>query len=545
MLLDRLPCSRPAIYNLDFSEKMNLTREQCTPNTRVAILEKIRNWAKDCSINSPPVYWLNGPAGTGKSTIAYTIAHDFDDDSASAKSHRILMGTFFCSRQLEDTRRQKYIIPTLVHQLAHRSRSFAQALDTNKLDAFDVVSKQITDLLVNPWKKSAAERPKELPPSLIIIDALDEIEDEGGSKLLKDLLQVIHQNDLRGLKFLVTSRPDPSIVTLCKSLKAVCHLHEVDTKEVEKDIMKFLVTKLPALQAEQDLADFAQRAGGLFIYAATGVRYLSPSQPKLSLSEQRVRLKKLLKGLPQPNRGREVLLVDTLYQQILSSARGELEDDEFQTRLDILHAILCARTRISASTLANILNSPDNPVEFDTVETMVQSLHAVLYVSTNDCCIYWYHASFQDFVFDARRSQVTVPGKTEPLDASCDQPSFHARLAQRCFDVMRLQLRFNICELPSSYLLDSEVNDLKDRVSKISEVLQYSCQYWGQHLVQATDAKTDDTASSFRAFLYERLLFWFEVMNLIGSKASCDPQLRDASLWLGKVCFTSHPNYPD
>jgi hypothetical protein len=405
----------------------------------------------------------------------------------------------------------------------------------------------MTDLLVDPWKKSAAERPKELPPSLVIIDALDEIEDEGGSKFLKDLLQVVHQNDLRGLKFLVTSRPDPSIVQLCKSLTTVCHLHKVDTQEVEKDIMTFLVAKLPALalHAEQDLADFAQRAGGLFIYAATGVRYLSPSRPKLSNFEQRARLKKLLKGLPQPNGGREALLVDTLYQQILSSARGELEDEEFQTRLDILHAILCARTRISASVVANLLNSPNNPVEIDTVKEVVRSLHAVLYVSTNDCCIYWYHASFQDFVFDERRSHVTVPGKREPLDASCDQPSFHARLAQRSFNVMRLQLRFNICELPSSFLLDSEVNDLKDRVCKISEVLQYSCQYWGQHLAQATDAKTDDLTSSLRGFLDERLLFWFEVMNLIGSRASCDPLLRDVSLWLGKVCFTSPPNCPD
>jgi hypothetical protein len=76
------------------------------------------------------------------------------------------------------------------------------------------------------------------PPSLIVIDALDEIEDEGGSGFLQDLLQVINQNDLHGLKFLVTSRQDPTIVSLCESFnsKRVCHLHEVDTQEVKKDI---------------------------------------------------------------------------------------------------------------------------------------------------------------------------------------------------------------------------------------------------------------------------------------------------------------------
>jgi hypothetical protein len=118
---------------------------------------------------------------------------------------------------------------------------------------------------------------------------LDEIEDEGGSGFLQDLLQVINQNDLHGLKFLVTSRQDPTIVSLCESFnsKRVCHLHEVDTQEVKKDIMTNLTDKLSALQAERDLGEFAQQADGLFIYAATGVRYISPSYPKLALPEQR------------------------------------------------------------------------------------------------------------------------------------------------------------------------------------------------------------------------------------------------------------------
>ena len=88
-----------------------MTRDKCTPNTCVTILEGIREWAKDGSVDSPPVYWVNGPAGIGKSTIAYTIAHDFDDELP-----RILVGTFFCSRQFETTRRQKDIIPTLAYQ---------------------------------------------------------------------------------------------------------------------------------------------------------------------------------------------------------------------------------------------------------------------------------------------------------------------------------------------------------------------------------------------------------------------------------------------
>ena len=235
------------------------------------------------------------------------------------------------------------------------------------------------------------------PPSLIIIDALDEIEDEGGSGFLRDLLQVINQNDLHGLKFLVTSRQDPTIVSLCESFnsKRVCHLHEVDTQEVKKDIMTNLTDKLSALQAERDLGEFAQQADGLFIYAATGVRYISPSYPKLALPEQCYRLKKLLQAWPQPTNHKSAMLVDMLYHQILTSTLSELDDDLHASRLEILHAILCARTCISASTIADLLGA-----DKDVANHFVQSLHPVLYISTKDNSIYWYHVSFQDFIFD-------------------------------------------------------------------------------------------------------------------------------------------------
>ena len=50
----------------------------CLSGTREAILDKIESWTKD--FDDPPVYWLNGLAGTGKSTIAQTIAeHLFAD----------------------------------------------------------------------------------------------------------------------------------------------------------------------------------------------------------------------------------------------------------------------------------------------------------------------------------------------------------------------------------------------------------------------------------------------------------------------------------
>ncbi|KAJ7651049.1 hypothetical protein FB45DRAFT_997746, partial [Roridomyces roridus] len=48
-------------------------RRACTPGTRKELLEKLENWALDKSPNTSPIFWLSGMAGTGKSTVAYTI----------------------------------------------------------------------------------------------------------------------------------------------------------------------------------------------------------------------------------------------------------------------------------------------------------------------------------------------------------------------------------------------------------------------------------------------------------------------------------------
>ncbi|KAF8666922.1 hypothetical protein AX14_006417 [Amanita brunnescens Koide BX004] len=126
--LASLPRADKALYNADVGDSNTLTREPCTPGTRVAILDRIYQWAQDSSQNSPRIFWLVGDAGSGKSTIACTVAGHFDIDETKSEAQNILRATFFCSRQFEETRRQKYIIPTIVYQLAHQSRSYKHAL---------------------------------------------------------------------------------------------------------------------------------------------------------------------------------------------------------------------------------------------------------------------------------------------------------------------------------------------------------------------------------------------------------------------------------
>ena len=64
------------------------------------------------------------------------------------------------------------------------------------------------------------------------MDALDE--NDRRTNFLEELLRIVESGKLAGIKFLVTSRPEPTLVDICKLFPedVVCKLHEVDTVNV-------------------------------------------------------------------------------------------------------------------------------------------------------------------------------------------------------------------------------------------------------------------------------------------------------------------------
>jgi hypothetical protein len=68
-------------------------RQGCMKGTRRDVLFQLESWLNE--ENDKHVFWLNGLAGTGKSTIAQTFAEtSFADGKLGA--------SFFCSRDFDD-----------------------------------------------------------------------------------------------------------------------------------------------------------------------------------------------------------------------------------------------------------------------------------------------------------------------------------------------------------------------------------------------------------------------------------------------------------
>jgi len=509
-------------------------------------LKRIYGWAEDLSSNSPSVFWLTGDAGSGKSTIAYSVARHFDgqepyeeDEDEDEEGYvvlgppNILGANFFCSRQFEETRQKKNIIPTIVDQLAHHSQPYADALlKANKFNSVNIMSKQMKDLLVDPWMHSMSKHHAEFRPFLVVVDALDEIEDRGGAAFLEELLRMTDKSRLLGLKFLITSRPDPDLANLCSSFTsdAICALYDVSTDTVKADIATYLQAKLPRLQGTPVINELMHQADGLFIFAATAVRYVTP-RPKMSKREQIRLLGELgIHAHSTGSRNTNASLIDALYQQVMLTAFGDLKDNLLQDRLYALHTLLCTQERVSTSVAGELCS--DDPDTAELVELVVDELHAVLYVKEDR--VLWYHASFPDFIFSyARSGSVLLSPDSRVVDMHCEETTHHAHLVRSCFRILKTHLRFNICDLPSSFLLDSEVLDLKDRIrAKIGDGLKYSCLHWAQHLAQTS---SDDGRREIGDFLQLKVLFWIEAMNLLGSRALCTPMLQQARECILKV----------
>ena len=286
--------------------------------------------------------------------------------------------SFFCSRQL-DSKNSKLLVTTLCRNLAELFSSYASEvlpiLKSNSSIVHAELCRQMDELLAKLWKTSLVCR-EHLQVPVVIVDALDE--NDRGTSFLEELLRVVESGKLAGIKFLVTSQPEPTLADLCKSFPedAVCKLHEVDTANVQKDIEKYLCEALPDLKDNPNLAVLAQQAGGLFIYATTAVRFISP-YPPLSTREKADQLQSMLNSWPVSDGRDGQLAVDELYDQILGVA---FRDDRVrQKRLQILHTVLCAEIRINMSVLADLSDTDE-----DTAKRVVDSLHAVLFISSKD-----------------------------------------------------------------------------------------------------------------------------------------------------------------
>ena len=104
-LIDKFPHVKRATPESERTEEIST----CLKGTRVSVPEKINTWIN--SDESECVFWLNGMAGIGKTTIARTIVDEMRENK------KILLASFFFSKDDEHARDYLRVFPTLATSL--------------------------------------------------------------------------------------------------------------------------------------------------------------------------------------------------------------------------------------------------------------------------------------------------------------------------------------------------------------------------------------------------------------------------------------------
>ncbi|KAF8697747.1 WD domain, G-beta repeat, partial [Rhizoctonia solani] len=378
-----------AVYNSLLSHDVNC--RACTQNTRSNILLELEQWSQDWT--KPNVFWMNGMASTGKTTIAYTFAKSLKDCAA-------LGASFFCTRILDECQDMGRIVPTIAYQLAQCSSSF-QSLLLGVLEQEPDIKSQSIDsqcqqLIKDPLSTVENVKAKGL---VVVIDALNKCNNANGVQTILDVLFRITP-DLP-LKFFITSQPKPDIRHRIKAQsnlnRSMCVLHKIEKLMVEADIELYLCEELGSSVSKHDLTQLAKLSGRLFIYAATAAI--------LSLL---------------PNLDYENLDIDNLYTTILEAAVHQPSQNarkQQQMQL-ILWTAVCTREPVDINTLAALTG-----IKATKANILLQSLYLVLHVSQIIKMITTLHALFPNFMFDKARSTKFY----------CNKAKHSQLLAKQCF----------------------------------------------------------------------------------------------------------------
>ena len=289
-------------------------------------------------------------------------------------------------------------------------------------------------------------------------------------------------------------------------------LHDVEPSLIDKDIQLFLKHNfleisdrwggLDGWPTREDVDLLRERSAGLFVYTVATIRFIDYKN-----RDPKRQLEILLRSPESSTREGKTKFntkttLDSLYTSILQEAfDNDGPEDDPQIR-SVLGAVVLATNPVSPSTISALLG-----LELEKVLSLLSSVHSLL-VLQDDARrpVRPFHKSFPDFILDPTRC-TNQRFRVRP-------PDQHAELLLGCLDFMGRELEQNMCKLPD-LVLNSEVVDLKERIEEhIDQALQYACRSWHKHLVGVVPA---NVTHSLHKFLEKKLLFWLEVLSVLGA----------------------------
>ena len=499
--LNQLPIAQGA----EFDSYQNQHDDYCHSGTRTDILCQIMEWAR--SARGKSIFWLNGKAGAGKSTILRTMAKRLEDSG-------MLGASFFFKRGEGDRGNATKLFPTFMSQLIRNILELIIGIQKVIYQNFDIATKglmeQFDKMLLQPLMEvNLPDPPAPTTTLVIIIDALDECDLDDDIRLVLQVLPLLQKVKAVRLRFLLASRPELPVRLGFMKMANHNHedllLHEVPKVMVEEDISLFLNYRLSNIIADRSLQagwpglvriqSLVALSTPLFIIASTVCRILEDPHwdPEDSLREiltyQDIGSK--MDGMYLP------LLNRLLCNQSERQQRQLVQ--EFQK---VVGTIVALASPLSANSLSKLIDLPQKVIHL-----RLNQLHSTLSIPDDENLpIRLYHLSFREFLLDVETREKT------PFWV--DEEKVHYNLVSRCLLICR-NLQKNICGLSEETHRGDIDQQTIDR--SLSPEMRYSCRYWAHHLMKCADTHLRHVAMHDAClFFQEHFLHWVEAMSLLG-----------------------------
>ncbi|ESK90106.1 vegetative incompatibility protein het-e-1 [Moniliophthora roreri MCA 2997] len=467
----------------------------CLDGTREAILGEIMSWAAS-SRRTADIFLLTGVAGSGKTTIAHSVAQRaFDQQS--------LITSFFFNREDSSLNNPSGFITTLARDISRQSSALSRVIaatieDDPGLCMAHSVSLQFQKLISEPLKRYPLR-----VPMVVVIDALD----EGYSD---DLLLILHDEVPRlpsPIHFFITTRPTSIALMLSRNLDHIRHLSiDIHSPTNKADVIKYVrhglqsITRDLAIQRKaeegsspdldvmysdelvENATVLADKADGLFIWASTVINYLGT----LVLPESmlvRILLEESNPDLPLTKK------MDHLYLEILNDCNWS--DPSFVEGYQLLMGtIMVAKTPLSLVAVQAMHRSHAR-----LLERVLTRLGSLLIVPIDRRSpIHVIHISFRDFV-------TTYASRP----ALIDEEEHHNRMAILLLEI--LNRYFSSSDVPIKSCVTLEISE-----ADIPEEVWYACRFWLDHLlVEGKTGPSESLVKQTTLFLQRYFIAWLEV----------------------------------
>ncbi|KIK58040.1 hypothetical protein GYMLUDRAFT_228322 [Collybiopsis luxurians FD-317 M1] len=429
----------------------------CHPGTRQAILQDLGYWAnRAAGAHNPPIRWLYGPAGAGKSAIAQSFAQTCAENGS-------LLGSFFFWRSDPSRNNPQCLFTTIAMQMAIAIPELRTIMDTaviqNPFAPTSFIEKQCDALIIKPWLDlqvmvqikarihselrqrwnnmpnvhrnlvpESPQWPSSVRARILILDGLDECCNENNEwqRILSNLALLCQKFNLL-VRILVCSRPEPRIKECFagSGYQNICQWMALnDTYQASNDIRLFLVDGFQKIlihhshsmehiprpwPALEQIEYLVHKSSGQFIYPSTVLKYINEDG---DVPADRLNV---ILGLEAADHGEEdspYADLDALYLQILSKVKKRA----------LFLKVLAARLAYfgSPDLLIQLLGIP-----VGTLHATFSGVHALFQdPSPIGSDLQFAHASFPSFLVDHNRS----------LHFHIDISIGHDFLAQRCLE---------------------------------------------------------------------------------------------------------------